>query len=169
MADTKISALTAVTSLDATDEFPLAHSGTTRKITALDLAASLASTELDYVQRTTDLTVNGSSGAPNTVLTGNSVTYDGSTAVYIEFYTASLTPGSAALIVELYEDATLLGRLMQTGAATGSHPAFAAMRRTPSAASHTYTIKAWKNGGTDGTISADTTPYAPAFMRVRRA
>lgn len=43
MADTKISDLTAVTSLVGTDEFVLARSGATKKITATDLAGSLGS------------------------------------------------------------------------------------------------------------------------------
>lgn len=136
---------------------------------AIIAAASAAAGELDYVQMTSDLTVNGSSGSPNTVLTGNAVTYDGTTAVYVDFFTPALVPGSAALIVEVYEDSTLLGRVMQTGPASGQHPAFGSIRRTPSSGSHTFTIKAWKNGGTDGTISAASGTYAPAFMRVRTA
>ena len=43
MADTKISDLTAVTSLVGTDEFVLARSGATNKITATDLGSSLGS------------------------------------------------------------------------------------------------------------------------------
>ncbi len=42
MADAKISALSATTTLDAADEFPLNDSGTTKKITAANLAAQLA-------------------------------------------------------------------------------------------------------------------------------
>lgn len=42
MADTKISGLSATTTLDAADEFPLNDSGTTKKITAANLAAQLA-------------------------------------------------------------------------------------------------------------------------------
>ena len=42
MADTKISALSAVTDVLSTDEFVLARSGTTKKIDAVDLAAGIA-------------------------------------------------------------------------------------------------------------------------------
>lgn len=44
MADQKISELTAVTTLNDTDEFVLARSGTTRKITKADLATEVGGT-----------------------------------------------------------------------------------------------------------------------------
>lgn len=125
-------------------------------------------TEYDYAQITSDVTVSGSSGAQTTVITGASVSYDGSTRVKIEVFSALWVAGSAALIAEVWEDSTSLGRVMQTGAALafgGTGTVF----RTPAAGAHTYTLKAWKNGGTDGSIGAVSGTFAPAYLRVTAA
>lgn len=127
-----------------------------------------AGTELDYAQITSNVTVNGSSGAPNNVVSGAAVTYDGSTRVKIEFFSPIVSAGSAALIVDLYDGASNLGRIGQTGAAAAM-----AMKGetflTPTAGSHTYHIKAWKNGGTDGSVAAAAGTFLPAFMRITTA
>lgn len=49
MADTKISALSAVTDVLSTDEFVLARSGTTKKIAGVDLATAMGGTRNDLV------------------------------------------------------------------------------------------------------------------------
>lgn len=126
------------------------------------------STELDYVEyNAADITVSGSSGSPTTVLTGNSVSYDGSTRIKVEFYTAGVFAGSAALIVELWEDSSAIERLVQTNSTLGA-PGYGVVFRTPSNASHAHHIKAWKNGGTDGAIAAAAT-FAPIFLRITTA
>jgi hypothetical protein len=124
--------------------------------------------ELDYVEYNAgDIAVSGSSGTPTNLLSGAAVTYDGSTRVKIEFWAAGAFAGSAALIIELYDGGSLLDRIFQTNSALGA-PAYGVVFRTPTAGSHTFHIKAWKNGGTDGAIAAAAT-YAPIFMRITTA
>ncbi len=120
--------------------------------------------ELDYAEITSNVTVNGSSGAPNTVISGNSVAYDGTTRVLVEFSSAIIAAGSQTMVVELYDGASLLGRLADT------YPGVSTAVRcgtflTPTAGSHTFHVKAWKNGGTDGIVAA-ASPYLPAWYRI---
>lgn len=126
--------------------------------------------QLDYVPATSDLSVTAtSSGTAQTVIAGNSVTYDGSTRVRIEFWTPLIANGTnGVVVVELYRDSTLLGRIAQAdGTNTGgsvSISQYGAAYDTPSAGSHTYTVKAWR-------VTANGTVYGtslglPAFLRV---
>jgi hypothetical protein len=81
MADSKISDLAAITGLAATDELAVASAGASKKINA----AHLPGFELDYVERTTPLTVTATTAATaQTFIDGNAVTYDGSTRIKVE-------------------------------------------------------------------------------------
>ncbi len=131
---------------------------------------SIAATELDYVERTSNLTVTATSeGTPDTVIDGNAVTYDGSTRVKIEFF-ATFFSATAALVVTVWDGSTDLGRICQTN--LQGVPAYGARFLTPSGvASHTFHIKAWKtsgtsslNGGTGGVGN-----YEPMFLRITKA
>jgi hypothetical protein len=172
MADTKISDLAAVTDVLGTDEYVLARSGDTNKITAADLGAGLVAgaLELDYVERTSDLTVSATTVAgANTLITGNSVLYDGSTRICVEVYIA----GSAAsqfMDLTIWDGATDLGAIGDTSSAGST--ILGRRFLTPSAGSHTFTVKAYRgtgsatvfagSGGTSG-------QYLPAYLRITRA
>ncbi len=132
--------------------------------------------ELDYVERTSNLTVTHTTAATaDTIITGSSVSYDGSTRICIEFfcYAAEMT-GANALLISLWDGSTELGRwALIENAATGSFAAAQSPKRflTPSNASHSYLVKAWKTGGT-GIIYAGaggTDTPLPAFLRITRA
>lgn len=125
--------------------------------------------ELDYVELTSNLTISGTSGAPTTVITGNSVSYDGSTRISIEFYCSIFSSGNSAGILQIYEDSTLLGRIYQS-AADDAGSATGRLFRTPSNASHSYTVKGWNNGGSNSTIfAAAASGFVPAFLRITEA
>ncbi len=71
--------------------------------------------EFDYVQITSPVTPGVvAEGSATTIITGNSVTYDGSTVVMIEFYSptarADLSTG-ASMFVYLFDGSTSLGRI----------------------------------------------------------
>ncbi len=110
------------------------------------------------------MSVAGSSGAQTTIITGNAVTYDGATAILIEIFTALFGSGSATSILEIYRDSTSLGRIAQIGP-VANVPVLAAIRETPAAGSHTYTLKGWVSSGTAGTFAA-TAPFVPGFLRI---
>lgn len=133
-------------------------------------------TEIDYAQITSDLSVAGSSAAQTTVVAGAAKTYTGAEVVLIEFYSGMLTlSASTFFVITLWEDSTELGVIAEyfhSGSASHNTPAYGALRRTPSAGSHTYTVKAWKAGGTFSIAAhAVGTPgeRLPAYVRVTRA
>ncbi len=130
--------------------------------------------ELDYVERTTNLTVTATTSATaNAFINGNSVSYDGSTRIKIEAFVA-LTEVSnlQPVVLVLYDGSTELGFLTYTGVGGQSDNTVKGERfLTPSAGSHSYNIKAYKGGGT-ATLYADTGAigtFMPAFMRITRA
>jgi hypothetical protein len=126
-------------------------------------------TEHDYVEVTSNLTVTPTSDATAAAfITGNAVAYDGSTRVKIEFQMLKAET-TVNLICNLYDGSTDLGRITNTGVSGG--PVYGVRYLTPSAATHTYSIRVWKSSGTS-------TAYAgaggvgtalPAFMRITDA
>ncbi len=132
-------------------------------------ASGSVGSELDYVERTTNLTVTATteSGA-DTVIDGNAVSYDGSTRVLVEFFSPFFS-ATAALVVTLWDGSTDIGRICQTN--LQGVPAKGERFLTPSNASHTYHIKAWKTSGTSSLNggSGDVGNYMPMFLRITRA
>lgn len=134
-----------------------------------------AGQEITYAEITANVTVSGTEPAPNTVVDSGSLSYDGS-AILIEFYCEAMITAAAlgaALIVNLWDGATDLGRLgaLQTPAAAAlAAPGYFARRLTPTAASHDFLVRAWQSLG-NGTIVAGAggvgTPM-PAFIRITK-
>ena len=122
-----------------------------------------ASLELDYATRSTDLTVSATTGATaDTWITGNAVTYDG-TKVYICGYAPfQNATTSAELIIELYDGSTQIGRAFQSDYGGSMYFELA---YTPSAASHTFGLRAWRTGS-NRTISVATSWIGPCYMKV---
>lgn len=165
MADTKISALTAATTLADTDELVLASAGASKKITGANLKASIPGTgggvtELSYVEFSSAVSITATAeGSANTVVTAAALTVSGSTRICVEFYCANVQlPPSATgqVIICLYEGGSSIGRLAQllnVAAATGGPSVFARRYWTPSAGTYTWSVRAWEFGGT-ATIAA---------------
>jgi hypothetical protein len=117
--------------------------------------------ELDYVEFTSNVSPTATTEATaNTVVTGSSVAYDGSTVVIIEFFSPLVRAdtGAAArqLLIWLYDGSSSIGQMGQftTPSAQSDHkPCFVTRRLTPSNASHTYSIRASVTAGT-GLLSA---------------
>lgn len=135
---------------------------------------------LNAVSITSDVTVTGTSEAGGTtVITSGSVTVDGSTTVEIEFFTPDIQflPNSLGnqMILDLYEDSTILGRInafKPSAAASTQAAAFHKLRRTPSAGSHTYTVKGWKSNASDTAIvkagAGGTGAFVAAYIKIAR-
>lgn len=140
--------------------------------------------EFDYVEITASVTVTATAdgnGGGTAVIDGNAVTYDGSTRICIEFFSpgANLTPGAAArvLYTNLYDGTNDLGRLSETdgpvSAVISRSPIFWRRFLTPSAAAHTYHVRAWKDsaGDTDSILAGagGASAIAPAYYRITLA
>lgn len=135
--------------------------------------------EFDYVEKTSDTSItNTTEGAADTIVTGSAVTYDGSTVVLIEFFCARINPDTAAagryVWVVLYDGASSIGQwgLIQTPAAASfAVPIRLARRITPSAAAHTYSVRAFVGAGTATAFAGAGGNGAtmPAFIRITKA
>lgn len=134
----------------------------------------------DYAEITSDASITATAeGSADNVVSGNSVTYDGSTVVVIEFFSPRVIPATGTVgrgvFFVLYDGASSIGlfgavRTPATGTAHNA-PVRLARRLTPSAAAHTYHIKAFVDAGT-GTVTANTGgsgAYMPAYIRITKA
>jgi hypothetical protein len=135
--------------------------------------------ELDYVEKTSDTSLTATAEATaDTVVTGSSVAYDGSTPVIIEFFAPRIAPhatGSHYVWVTLYDGSSSIGQwgLFQNPAASADgKPCLLSRRLTPSAASHTYSVRAYCGpGSTSGTVYAGvggSGAAMPAYIRITR-
>lgn len=136
--------------------------------------------ELDYVEFTAPVSPTATTeGTANTIVTSNSVSYNGTTIVMIEFFSMGARPDTGAagrtLSFWLYEDAASIGRLgvIVTPAGGGSgdnKPVVIRRRMTPSNASHTYSIRASVSAGTGlvGAGAGGITADMPGYIRITR-
>lgn len=130
--------------------------------------------EFDYAQFTGDVNISATTSATaNTVVTAGAVTYDGSTIIIINFFAPICYFDSTdrRITFVLYDGSTELGQpghLWGKGdAADTRHPVNLSVRVTPSAASHTYSIRAYTAAGTQqisGASGASGNAY-PGFIR----
>lgn len=137
--------------------------------------------QLDYVEITSSVTIAATTDGNNqgtAVIDGNAVTFDGSTVVFIEFFTpfVSMTPGAAGrtAYINLYDGTTDLGRFLEVdgpvNAVNSRAGQYFRRRITPSAAAHTYHVRAWKDAAGDtasvlaGAGGAST--VGPAYYRI---
>jgi hypothetical protein len=128
--------------------------------------------EFDYVEFTSGVSITATTEATaNTVVTGNAVTYDGSTIIMIDFQCTYTQPsGTNSLQFVLYDGGSSIGLIeFSSPSATGTgFPAQRMSRRlTPSAAAHTYSIRALTGGGTAtvGAGAGGNGAYMPGFIR----
>jgi hypothetical protein len=138
-------------------------------------AAAGGTTEIAYVERTTNLSVTATTeaGALDVVSSG-AITYDGITRVKIEIHSGSVIPATAAddrIFCILKDGSTVVAymAIVRTPAAGTMQASVYAVRfLTPSAGSHTYKWAAYGvNSG--GQIEAGTGTGAaqtPAFIRI---
>lgn len=133
--------------------------------------------ELTYNEFTSNVTVTATTEAgANTVVTATAFTSD-ATPVIIEFFAPSvlLFAGTAGAInCVLFEDGSPIGVLAyaeNSAADAFQLPVLGRRRLTPTAASHTYSIRAHRNGG-NGTIAAGAGgagAYVPGYIRITKA
>lgn len=125
--------------------------------------------EFDYVQITSDANFTATTAATgNTMVTGSSVTYDGTTTVMIEVCSGRVVKGTTFIILDLWEDSTDIARIAVI--LTAGEPLKVEFRRTPTAGAKVYKVTGYVDGST-GTVYAgaggvDT--QMPAFIRITK-
>jgi hypothetical protein len=132
-----------------------------------------------YNEFTAAVTVSATTeGTANTVVTASAVTFDGSTIAKIEFFAPSVTLGTTSgdqVIFLLYLDGAsigIIGQMNLNPAGGAIFPAPLARRLTPASGSRTYSIRAYKVGTGNGTVTAGVggTPavYLPGYIRITK-
>lgn len=141
--------------------------------------------ELDYTQITADVTgiTATTEGTSVAVITGNSITYDGTKVrIEIQIGGVAFTAGSGGRVATLvvYRDSTVLGQIPANSLDANNNsvpvllPMASVLYDTPSAAAHTYAVKAFTSGGTTPTLTVKAGAggsggLIPAFLRVTKA
>jgi len=134
--------------------------------------------EFDYAQATSPVSVTQTAEASaNTLVTGNAVTYDGSTAVIIEFFCDNVDGNNsiqAFTQVWLFDNGSSIGyfgTVRQPTAAEMYVPILVRRRLTPSAASHTYSVRATTSTGTASydAGAGGAGAASPMYIRITKA
>jgi hypothetical protein len=128
-----------------------------------------------YVAFTSSVTISGTTASsPTTIVTAASITANGSTLYCIEFFCADvyMAVGNNVYFA-LYDGSTEAGRIAGFNVVSGAlgsqdSPCFARRFITPTAASHTYSIGAWKIGGSASASAGDGTSdnFPPGYIRI---
>lgn len=134
---------------DTAARLALGASGTVLRSNGTAPAWSVpAGAELDYVEFTSSVSISATTEATaNTVVTSSSVSYDGSTAIMLEFFSVGIrgsTSAQSLLRLWLYDGSSSIGQIcliQNDSAATQFIPVVAKRRFTPSNAAHTYSIR----------------------------
>jgi hypothetical protein len=134
--------------------------------------------DISYVELTSDVTVNATTAAgANTLVTAAAFTANGTDAYWIEFECAMAQPAQtagASIIFVIYDGASVIANaqlaIVAAYSATGVGGAPVSRKRklTPSAASHTYSVRAYRTTA-DGTVRAASGTYMPAHIRITKA
>ena len=134
--------------------------------------------DLSYVEFTGTVSPTATTeGTANTVVTADAVTFDGSTKVEVSFYVPNARADAAGanrnMQVFLYDGSGSIGemaRLVTPAAQNDNKPIYVSRILTPSAAAHTYSIRACVSAGT-GALAAGTGGSGnlmPGYIRIRR-
>jgi hypothetical protein len=131
--------------------------------------------EYAYAQITAPVSVTGTShAAPTDVISSGAVTYDGA-RIAVEFFAPYMVVGGgggAAVYLDLWDDVTAVARIAQFQTPGDIAPiSVLCVYLTPSAASHTYRIRAYRDvaNGTIGAGASGADTPAPAYIRVSKA
>lgn len=132
----------------------------------------------DYVQITASVTgITGTTeGTASTCITGNSVSYDGSTEVCVEAWAPGIYNGSSGhwTFPLLLIDTTVIGRAVwvtNTSSTFSVAAPYLKVFYTPSAGSHQFILKAFVDAGSGqwNAGAGGTGNYLPSFLRVTKA
>lgn len=131
--------------------------------------------ELDYVQITSNVACTATvEASADTIITANAQTFDGSTVLVLEFFWPAWTTSTTSQVgfVTIFEDGSVLGRIWDSfGFTTSGDMGGTVIQRrfTPSAGSHTYSIRGHSGGAQTFTIKAGAGgagTLLPAFLRL---
>lgn len=134
--------------------------------------------QFSYVEITGNVSITHTTEATaDTVVTAAEVTFDGATLVLIEFFSPSSRPASDAagriLEIYLYDGASSIGMMcfyISQANNAANLPLYLTRCLTPSAAAHTYSIRAAVSDGSGavGAGAGGSGNSIPAFIRITK-
>lgn len=135
--------------------------------------AAGSTSDLHYSEATANVTLAATASASaTTILAGAAVTYANS-PVFVEFTAPRFNRGSAGgnAHIEVFVDGTSVGEICQTADGNGGNgvQAFGRLKYTPSAGSHTISIRGWTSTTGDGVVqcgAGGAATLAPAALRI---
>jgi hypothetical protein len=109
-----------------------------------------------------------------TIITASTINADGNTPVIVNFYAPSAAPATGGeVLFDLWDGSTDIARLLDFSPGPNYFPVSGQMRLTPTAGTHTYSIRGWLANSASATIiqAGDGTSghYAPGFIRITPA
>lgn len=126
--------------------------------------------EYSYVEKTSDTSITASTSATSdTVVTAAAFTGDATVVILLEFWCPYVIRGTTNINVQFFDGSTAIGGAI--GITGLVQPLTLRKRLTPSAASHTYSVRAFVDAGT-GTVKGGAGGAGvldPCFIRVVRA
>lgn len=145
---------------------------------ALDINGKLPSsipipgTGLAYSEYTSPATITATvEASADTVVTASAIVFDGSTSVWIEFYTPRLERGTTFIQCLLFDNGSSLGTMGNTLIGPGHCPGPLKRRLTPSQGKHIFSIRSSVDAGT-GKIQAGpggAGNWVPGYILISRA
>lgn len=129
-----------------------------------------AGAQLDYAQIIAPASSTATAAPGGTIITGNSIVFDGS-RVKVEFFTPQFQPAGASSTFILWRDGSEVGRFEYDWASTSKFPLTLQTFDTPAAGAHTYKLTLFSNTGTNVVAAGagGTGALVPAFLRVTKA
>lgn len=130
---------------------------------------------LDYAEITSSASCTATTeGSANTIITGNSVVYDGTTLVMLEFFFPAFTTSTTSQVafLTIFQDGSVFGRVWDSFGFTTSGDmggTVISRRFTPSAGSHTYSMRGHSGAAQTFTIKAGAGGAGtlfPAYMMI---
>ena len=126
--------------------------------------------EVDYNEQATDVAVTATTAATaNTVVSGNTRTYE-AVPHWIEMYAPRVDQAASTCFLLLCDGSTVIGTLTRFAASQNQMPILVKRRITPTAASHTYNVRAYVGSGTwtfqagSGGAAGDATTDFPIYI-----
>lgn len=147
---------------------------------ATGATAAQSGDSIGYGQVTASVGVTATTEAAATVIvTAGAVSLDGASAILVDFFAPQATVGfnsSTNVVFCLFDGSSSIGQIgswIFSASGTPGHAIRCGRRLTPSAGSHTYSVRAFGNQGSGicGNVSAGpggSGQYLPAYIRVNR-
>jgi hypothetical protein len=131
--------------------------------------------ELAYAEKTSNTNITATSEATaNTIVTAGAVSCDGAMILLVEFGTNAWAQDNTGPVnrIVLFDNGSAIGTLFQgvSPSTSSGKPGFTVRRRlTPSAGSHTFSVRGWVSSASTMIVAGDTFGSgidAPAYIRV---